>query len=259
MFEYPLIRFDDKKWLEELQQGKLFLRNALYYQYLESKDAARSDVYDGSIPAQLSKVVIDGKELSNGRFMNIKAFIKSFTCCDESDFIVGSKDDRYRLLSLSNETKAAIQGFNTNSALIIMSPSRFIEQIHNAAIKNNESAICQRVEYLSDSELQKKEESIFLEKGKEDMRNRFFEAVPFLKRQQFQKQKEFRVCISHEIEGFDYNVPIQYFEKRLCDATYTLDLGEPVDAFMVPIKTILTDGVIYDTQRDMYLIREDGF
>ena len=82
MFELPMIRVDGKEYLERLQKGEFFMRSSLYYQGLDGKDTARSDPFDGAIPATgnsgfpFSQLGIS--DIRNPRIMMGNTFIKCF-------------------------------------------------------------------------------------------------------------------------------------------------------------------------------------
>ena len=90
MFELPIIRFDDQKWLEELQKGQFYMRPSMYYQLMEEDGYVRNDPFDGSIPfPDNDKILksISGKETVRERLLLFDMFIKCFYHCTEEDII----------------------------------------------------------------------------------------------------------------------------------------------------------------------------
>ena len=89
MFELPMIRADEKEYLERLQSGEFYMRSSLYYQALDSTDTARSDPYDGAIPAPnptgfpFSKLGISN--ISHPRIMMLHTFVKCFFHYNKTD------------------------------------------------------------------------------------------------------------------------------------------------------------------------------
>ena len=76
----PIVRFSQKEYLEELQQGHLFMRNIAYYQQYDKTDTVRSDQFDGSLPSfeYIPHPYEDKVIPSSGHFMRFNSFITAF-------------------------------------------------------------------------------------------------------------------------------------------------------------------------------------
>lgn len=251
MFEFPLIRFDNYEWNAKLQKGSFFMRTCLYYQTLESNDLARSDRYDGSIPdfTNGQKIYYNGKEVLFPRYTVLGIFTKCFTQCMPTDF--RKVNNHLLLLSFSDETKKAILDFGVDSALIIGSPSQFCQQLEVAFNKVNEPVIYAPVEYLSENELKCIETEI-----RETKTTNHIPAL--IKNDRFKYQQEFRICVSHKTDAVKMKHPIQELDKTAKDETYTVDIGAIPDSCLLPISTVLTDGIMYDLEKDECYIRGDS-
>ena len=159
MFELPMIRFDEKVYLERLQRGEFFMRSSLYYQSLDGKDTARSDPFDGAIP---SNTLIDFpfsesgvSDIYNPRIMMGHTFIKSFFYYDKTD--CHKIQDEIYLLSMKTAAKKALAEFSASYALIILNPSQLVEQVSYTCKKHALKLWYSEVEYLSSQELHKRE------------------------------------------------------------------------------------------------------
>ena len=94
MFEYPLIRFDNRKWLEKLQEGQLYMRPSIFYQQLEDDGEVRSDPYDGSIPLADEKRImerISGKDTFRERIVLFNRYVKCFYHCSKENLIYSNE------------------------------------------------------------------------------------------------------------------------------------------------------------------------
>lgn len=191
----PLIRIDDKQWLNEYRRGKVFLRNQLYYQSLDSSDSARSDMFDGAIPAMtskyfdsISKRLPAGAEIGKSRIMNLNVFISCLFAFKEANVFRGNKDE-IKLL-LSEENKAAIKEFKKHSALIIFDRDEFERRVNESAKRHQIPCIVGNVEYcdLSDQETSEK----LICESQERTQPAY--KIPFIKDFQFAPQQEYRIC-----------------------------------------------------------------
>lgn len=73
-WKLPILLVADKKYLETLQSGKLFMKNSFYYQRIENNDTQRGDVYDSAIPSNL----FEFPDTKNGRLTFLITYIKCF-------------------------------------------------------------------------------------------------------------------------------------------------------------------------------------
>lgn len=247
MCELPLIRLDKREYNLSLQKGSLFMMNLMYYQRLESADLERSDRYDGSVPdfSFANDLLINGKQVVNPRFMSLGVFIKCFTQCQKTDLRM--INNHLFQLKFNDDTKEAIEGFHVDSALIIASPSLFLQQLVS---KLGETVAYAPVIYLSEKELRDYSEELLNKKA-------IHQNLSFLKNERFKAQQEFRVCVRHIVEGIDFEMPIQEIECSVKDIPYCVEIGEIKNSKIVPINTLLTDGIIFDFENDECFIRED--
>lgn len=247
-----LIRFDNKEYLKELQNGKLFLRTCLYYQQYDKSDTARSDSFDGSLP--LSKKYLDFSNfgingISNSRITDPDSFIKCFYMCFNSEY--KQINPLTWELSLSDNTINEFKKFGVESALLIFNVYDFINQIKKKCNENKESFLFSPTEYLSNAEQKEMEETLF-KKGK------LQSDVSFFKDNTYNGQKELRVCVKHKVfEKFlkpfkntnDGNV-IYHVSDEFKEQVYTIDIGQ------------IKNSVIVDTnelfQKKMRIIQVDA-
>lgn len=251
MFEFPLIRFDNRKWLEKLQEGDFYMRNCLYYQSLENDDEARNDPYDGSLPfADVNGVMkqLSGKETKNQRLMLLDLFVKCFYYCDEADFV--SINESMRKLMFSEKTKRAIREFNVDSAMLIFSPTQFIKQIENVCSSMKEPIVYDKVDYLDEKGYQCKRERL-IDQPDECVR------FPFYKDSRFSDQKEFRICVKHPLIQADEQKPYLVLPKTIGNTPYSLDIGHIDDTCIVSIENLLRNGVIWDYNSQHYYVCEE--
>lgn len=252
MFEFPLIRFDDKIWLEKMQSGELYMRSSLYYQRIENDDVARGDPYDGSIPfPEMNRVAaaISGKTVNNGRLVLFDRFIKCFYHCTESDF--SHFGGNLWKLKLSEKAMDTMNGFKTNSAMLIFNPSAFIDQVLNMCSKEQKRAWYGDVQYVVEDDYSKLIRDIFSNP------NECYK-LPFYKNTRFSDQKEYRICVQHPFDGIDTESVWQDLPVSIADLSYTLDIGPIEDACIVSIENLYKNGVLLDLQKEHYYVCEDS-
>ena len=250
MFEYPLIRFDNKQWLELFQKGSFFARTFLYYQNLETDDVVRSDVYDGSIPFPDKNGVIEaitGRKTSNQKLVIMNRFIKSFFRCNESNF--SFTPSGLLKLSFSKETKEEIRKFGTDSAMIIASPSELIKQVKFAADAKGERIWYGDVKYLNVQGYNEIIKSLF---------ERSFDPnnIPFLKRIEFSLQQEYRICIERGFDSINDEMLWTEIDKGTVDQTYTIEVGPLKNTCIVSINNLIEHGLLIDTEGHFYICEE---
>ena len=248
----PLIRIDDEQWLNKYRKGKVFLRNQLYYQSLDSRDSARSDMFDGAIPAMtskyfdpISKGLPAGAEIDKSRIMNLNVFISCLFAFNDANVFRVNEDAI--MLSLSEENKAAIREFKKDSALVIFDRDEFERRIYVAARENQTPCIARNVEYcdFSDQEPSKK---MILE-SIEGIRPAY--KIPFTKDFQFAPQQEYRICCEFKRSIAD---PAQQDMFYLSDAVkYEYRLLESISlediSLILPIDSVLNHSILVNRTR----------
>ena len=251
MFEFPLIRFDDRQWLIKLQNGEFFMRNSLYYQKIEAEDLARSDPYDGSIPFPDTNSVmkeITGKETKNERIVLLNRFIKCFYHCTDADFTyIGGNIWK---LQLSKEAMQEVSNFKVDSAMIIFNPSAFINQVLKECNINSKRMWYGDVKYLDDKDYHQIIQTL------EEEPSECYK-IPFYKRMKFKNQKEFRFCIHHPFVHYDRESTWIDIPKEVVDKSYSLQIGAIEDSCVMNINTLFHNGVLLDYQNEHYYVCED--
>lgn len=260
MFELPLIRVDQKEYLVRLQEGEFFMRSSLYYQMLDGDDTARSDPFDGSIPASDFKSFPFSQfgisDISNSRIILGHTFIKSFFYCDKTDY--RRIQEGIYLLSLSTAARKALEDFSAPYALIIFSPSQFVEQVSSVCERQKLKLWYDEVEYLTDEQLH--ERKIALLTGSSRKNPCFYKSTAF------QNQQEFRFCVQvpyKHISGPKVSHDIEYFiiDFKAKEETYKLNIGSLKNiSCILPVPEILNYPVVVDTNnKKVSFLREVGY
>lgn len=247
MFELPMIRIDGKEYLERLQEGEFFMRSNLYYQSLDGKDAARSDPYDGAIPATklagfpFAEFGISG--ITNPRIMMGHTFVKCFFYYRRTD--CHQIQDGVYILTMKTDTRKALAEFISSHALIILNPSQLVEQVNQECEKRALKLWYGEVEYLTDEELRKRKIGLLTRSCRKN--------PCFYKSADYQEQQEFRFCVrvpyKHISEVKTLN-GIEYFtiDLEAKDETYTLNIGSLKNiSCILPISEILNYPVLVDS------------
>lgn len=192
MFLPILIRISKKKYLEDLQAGKLFMRNVMYYQRLESTDTVRCDPFDGAIPApglvprclQNDSAVSD-LNLQTTRFMSFKTYVACF---------FGIKSDQIDStghIVLSAAIVNELWKFCCEDALII-DLNRFAKRLSEITDSKQAELDFRHVKYLTD------EEYIFELKCLLQQAHTT-QPIEFMKRKIFSNQQEFRISCKNDL------------------------------------------------------------
>lgn len=251
MFELPMIRVDDKEYLERLQKGEFFMRSSLYYQGLDGKDTARSDPFDGAIPATGNNGFpfsqLGFSDIRNPRIMMGNTFIKCFFRYNKMN--CGKLQEGIYILCLTTDVRKALSDFASSYALIILSPAQFVEQVSKACEKEGLALYCSDAEYRTPEELQ--------QIGADFIMGRSKRHPSFYKRTSFQNQQEFRFCVrlpyKHISEVKTSNgIEYQLIDSKAKEETYTLKIGslENISCIM-PVLEMLSYPVIVDTNKKM--------
>ena len=257
MFELPMIRVDDKEYLERLQEGEFFMRSSLYYQTLDGKDTARSDPYDGAIPSGnptgflFSKLGISG--IRNPRIMMGHTFVKCFFYYGKTD--CHQIQDGVYILSMTADARKALSAFTSSHVLLILNPSQLVEQVDQACKKQALKLWYSDAEYLTPEELAQREVEFIT--GQSTVH------PVFCKNKDFQSQQEFRFCVkmpykhiseSKFLNGIEY----QMIDSEAKDETYTLDIGSIKNiSCILPMSEMLKYPVVVDTtNKEVSFLRE---
>ena len=251
MFELPMIRVDGKEYLERFQKGEFFMRSSLYYQGLDDRDTARSDPYDGAIPATGS---IDSpflklgiSNIRNPRIMMGHTFIKCFFYYNEME--CRKLQEGVYILCLTNDARKALSDFESSYALIILSPTQFVEQVNKACEREGLKLWYADVEYRTSEELQQIEIDFITGRSKKH--------PSFYKRMEFQNQQEFRFCVrvpyKHISETKTSNgIEYQLIDSKAKEETYILNIGSLENiSCMLPMSEMLSYPVIVDINNKM--------
>lgn len=243
----PLIRIDDEPWLNEYRKGKVFLRSQLYYQSLDSRDSARSDMFDGAIPAMtskyfdsISKGLPAGAEIDKSRIMNLNVFISCLFAFNDAN-VFRVNEDAIKL-SLSEENKAALREFKKDSALVIFDRDEFERRIYASARENQTPCIAQNVEYCDFSDQETSTKLIVESIG--GMRPAY--KIPFTKDSQYTPQQEYRICCEFKRSIAD---PAQqdmfYLSNAVKDEYRFLDSASMEDiSLILPIDSVLNHSIL---------------
>lgn len=244
MFELPMIRVDDKEYLERLQKGEFFMRSSLYYQGLDDDDTARSDPFDGAIPAtgnssfHFSQLGIS--DVRNLRIMMGHTFIKCFFYYNKME--CRKLQEGVYILYLTTGARKALSDFASSYALIILSPAQFVEQVSKACDREGVDLWYSDVEYRTTEELRQIKVDF--------MMGHYNKHPSFYKRKDFQNQQEFRFCVrlpyKHISEVKTSNgIEYQLIDSKAKEETYTLKIGslENISCIM-PVSEMLSYPVI---------------
>lgn len=257
MFEIPMIRVDQKEYLELLQEGEFFMRSSLYYQTLDDKDVARSDPYDGAIPSgnltgfPFSELGISG--ITKPRIMMGHTFVKCFFYYRKTD--CHQLQNGVYLLTMTADARNALSDFSSSYALIILKPSQFVEQVSLTCQKDALKLWRSEVKYLTSEELDQK--SVEFLAGQSRIH------PVFLKNKLFQSQQEFRFCVQvpykHISEPKILNgIEYQMIDLEAKNETHTLHIGSLKNiSCILPMSEILKYPVVVDTNnRGVSFLRE---
>lgn len=232
----PLVRFSKKEYLEQLQSGRLFMRNIMYYQDLEETDTARSDVYDGSIPFPfIPKVANHLEKITNPRILMPMKYVSCF-------FKYNSIGDTGQL-HISQESKKEIIKFGCEYALII-DTNKFIKRLNDLVRSKEPTLNYGDVFYYTDDDYQKEIDRIM-------SRSLPSQAIEFFKREKYKVQQEFRVSLNYQspIFGEIFKNPVNDIsaEKALKfrETTYTLDIGSIKEFSMLITAQDVLDEKVY--------------
>lgn len=236
----PIVRISQKEYLEDLQNGKLFMRNIHYYQRLESEDLARSDPFDGAIPAPgiIPQVLHESSSVSEinlqtARITTFNTYVSCFFGIEPRQ--IDSSGRIILLPAIANE----LRRFNCEDAIIIDLNcfARRLEKIVEAEQPNLNYG---HITYLS-------EQDYGIEMSNLTHGMLTSQPMEFLKRNIFANQQEFRIsCRRNDIlyqelcslcpPGNAIDVSPE-MAKRIGDSHITIDIG-PIQEFSKIIKSL---------------------
>lgn len=232
----PIVRFSQKEYLEDLQKGHLFMRNIAYYQQYDKTDTARSDPFDGSLPSfeyiphPYEEKVIPG----SGHFMRFNSFV---TCFFRYHHIYNN------LVVTSPEVSAELKTFGCEHALII-NTNLFISALQSQ-YDNGVNIRWGDVSYFSESALHAELMKFLLP----TQAKRTVFPFEFIKRDTFQQQQEFRVCVRQntpDVNCFLNDLHQSYSEfseetmNLVTNSTLTVNIGSIKEfSQIVPAEMIL--------------------
>lgn len=248
MFELPIIRFDDQKWLEELQKGQFYMRPSMYYQLIEDDGYVRNDPYDGSIPfPDNDKILksISGKETVRERLLLSDRFIKCFYHCTEEDIIYGSN---LLKITFSKTAIQVIKSFEKDSALVIFNPTVLRDQI---AKSTEELTWCGDVQYLDEDGYRNALNSMLSNPS-------VSYKIPFFKPSKYSAQKEYRICVKHPFGIIDEGASCLDLSKDYIEGlSYTIDIGPIKSSCIISVNNLIRNGILYDIEKDHYYLAEE--
>ena len=199
-FALPILRADDKVYLEGLQRGELFMRNALYYQADEEKDP-RNDIYDSAAPdGDMFRIHTNPEigTLRNGRLTGFGWYIKCFYQFKPSD--IHRKNDGSYCLRMGDESKKWFSEMDKEHVIIILDTREFMRRFYAYCDSSGLRHLADAVHYLDDTEYRGycREYSCAMQNaatGRDFNRK----LIPFTlcKRQKFSTQQEIRVCVHY--------------------------------------------------------------
>jgi len=140
-FTFPLVRFSKKHYLQELQQGSMYMRNACYYRAMESEcgNTVQGDQLESKLPYYsgnyfqkiLSKNNISSDDIiGNWSLMAANNFICCMYAFNESNII--NRGENWITLGI-NRRQNDIKKFGEH-ALVICDVDRFIQSFGTTTI-----------------------------------------------------------------------------------------------------------------------------
>lgn len=199
VFALPIIRADDKAYLEELQRGELFMRNAIYYQADEEKDP-RNDTYDSAMPVGdlfSVKTVPKIGTVKNERLIDFGWYIKCFYQFKPSD--IHRKHDGSYCLRMSSESKKWFSELNKEH-VIILQTREFIRRFYAYCNLSDLRHAADAVHYLDDVQYKEYKQAYIcamLNAFTNKDNNRKIILPTLCKRERFSAQQEVRICVHY--------------------------------------------------------------
>lgn len=186
------VKFGSKKNLQSLQQGKIYMKNALYYRKLEeeSQQRGQGDANEGTTIMFDVPIWINGKRLPNATIMRGSNNIDDVTplfCCScfkRKDFIL-KEDGNYYIKENLLDWSSIKEDFGDH-ALVIPYPQEFVSLVKKYCDAHNYDLRWKEIEYVDYSS-----ENAHLKLYKNDL-SHFF-----IKDSAFSYQKEFRLLLAN--------------------------------------------------------------
>lgn len=196
-WKLPILLIAQKKFLESLKEGSLYLTNSLCYQNIDDKQ--RGDKFDSAIKSDFLKI----KNCNNGRIMSLTTYIKCFYHYRQKNIELLSSD--LLALHISKESVSSLLEISRSTdgyAMLIYDVEEFIRRFIKKCDEMQYSYYFSDVKYIDESEYFKYEQKMhdFIS-GKTD---KCLNPV-FIKRDAYMAQQEFRIAV---------NLPCQSFEKN---------------------------------------------
>ena len=242
----PLIRVDDLEYLKALQKGQIFMRSSLCYQFGDSSDTARTDLFDGSLPT-LDYIRIklpNGQFAENGKIMLLDCFIKCFIQCHIDDLMITENGFRF---SLKQGIKEQMKALDKKYAIIIETLP-FTKRFYARCDKEGIRCGVNPVQYLSEKMLIKKSKeystafinaSKGIEPKKELLHPIFYKPDKYKDQQEYRLYTRFKSEVNTKIE----NAGIARKEQLLdiMNETHTITLDEGIEdiSTIVPVEDLI--------------------
>ena len=214
-WKLPILLVADKKYLETLQSGKLFMKNSFYYQRIENNDTQRGDVYDSAIPSNLFEL----PDTKNGRltFLELRVPPRSAVNLKE----ISQSTDGY--------------------ALLIYDTEKFVNRFVESCKKCDLRYCFFDVDYIETEQYLATEQAIvnMIKTGKGSAENPIF-----LKRKKYEAQQEFRIAINcperlhlnDELHTMPIENAVTIEMKPIYDISVILNVEDIIDNPYVLIK-----------------------
>lgn len=187
------VKFGSKNNLLSLQQGKIYMKNALYYRTLEEKyqEKGQGDANEGTTVMYDVPICINGKRLPNASIMRGSNNFDETTplfCCScfkREDFTYNEESGKYYLKDNLLNWDSIQKDFG-DYALIIPYPAYFISQINDYCNAHDYDLRFKEIEYVKFSS-----DNAHLKLYTNDL-SHFF-----IKNSTFSYQKEFRLLLAN--------------------------------------------------------------
>jgi len=246
---FPLLRFDNEKWLKEYAKGHIFLRNLLYYQSMEEIDAARFDPFDGALPVSAPNLFTEYQQDSNIeikhlRLMNPNIFVGCLFSYDMNN--VRHTECGQTVIHLSDENVKAAKEFAKDSVLVIFDRVEFERRITEAINRNGVKCLHHKVFYKDYSD----RKAIGVLENEFISGQRAREEIPFIKDIRFRFQQEYRICCEYQNSIAD-SLADEYIklEREVKEQTRFFEINSiedisriiPFDVFLESLYQLLED------------------
>lgn len=238
MNRMPIVRFSSKEYINQLQAGHLFLRNNMYYQYLEATDAARSDIYDGSLPFPDNGLLefLAGETINNARIMRLDAYVSCYYhchCIRSGCFYIPESD------------KEELRKFNSDTAIVI-DIDKFEERLQIVCAQKGIEILFGDVTYYNDEEL-----AYLVRNLKGGNIPQILSAPQLLKDRAFFNQHEYRVSVTYKPKMLLENPSASMIrqndreKEELRNSIYLLDIGSIEDfSTVIPTEELFTSYIM---------------